>query len=264
MAYTTIAPGQTDADSPLDQTLMDAIRTDLDDLNTRLGAIEAFSDQAIYDDFALSVINGDIWTFGAAGAGTAPAVALPDHVCHMIVGSSATTYSGIFATAKKMAFDLSVDHTIAFEARLKHSSATTAEFLIGFQDQTLTGTRANNIDLSDMIGFVRGTNANTLKFTMAKASTAITAADNLGTFYPNYATVKIVITFSGATKKVQAYTGTTQADYTEVSGSPFTDTAKIPDIALMPWIGLSNNSGGTADLYLDYALYYWLARPLNA
>ena len=35
MAWTSINPSQTDADSPLNQVLFDAIREDLDDLNTR-------------------------------------------------------------------------------------------------------------------------------------------------------------------------------------------------------------------------------------
>lgn len=35
MAFTSITAGQTDADSPVDQTLMDLIRTNLDDLDGR-------------------------------------------------------------------------------------------------------------------------------------------------------------------------------------------------------------------------------------
>ncbi|MBI5233522.1 MAG: hypothetical protein HY880_04135 [Deltaproteobacteria bacterium] len=36
MSWTTINASQTDADSPVNQTLMDSIRTNLDDLNSRI------------------------------------------------------------------------------------------------------------------------------------------------------------------------------------------------------------------------------------
>lgn len=42
MAFTPLGSGQTDADSPLDQALMDLIRTNLDDLDARL-TLSAFS-----------------------------------------------------------------------------------------------------------------------------------------------------------------------------------------------------------------------------
>ena len=40
MAFTTITAGQTDANSPVDQVLMDLVRTNLDDLDTRLAVAE--------------------------------------------------------------------------------------------------------------------------------------------------------------------------------------------------------------------------------
>ena len=48
MAFVTITAGQTDANSPLDQPLMDTVRTNLDDLDTRVTA-----------NSAIGVTNGD-------------------------------------------------------------------------------------------------------------------------------------------------------------------------------------------------------------
>ena len=45
MAFTSLTPGQTDADSPWDQTVTDLIRTNLDDLDTRISAISFPIDQ---------------------------------------------------------------------------------------------------------------------------------------------------------------------------------------------------------------------------
>lgn len=270
MAYTTIAASQTDADSPIDQVLMDAIRTDLDDLNSRLQIIEAKSDSAIYDDFTETTILGTVasaagtdaqpytWDVFASGAGTSPAIsANPDHWLRLQVngGSSILT-----ASAFRMRFDLDRDHTIVMETRLKCTSGTDADMFFGFQDDALPASLANNTDLSDAIAFVRGTNSNTLKFFTARASST-DSSDNLGDTSA-WITLKIAVTYAGSTKEVRAYTGTTQANYVEVAGSPFTTTTKHPNVRLKPWFGISGGGGSrTADL--DYILAYWNARPLS-
>lgn len=63
MAFTPLTSGQTDADSPLDQALMDLIRTNLDDLDARL-SLSAFSvhkDGANQDNIVTSTWTKVTW-----------------------------------------------------------------------------------------------------------------------------------------------------------------------------------------------------------
>src|SRR5882672_10302096 len=141
MAYTVIAAGQTDADSPIDQNLMDALRLNGDDHESRIGVNEGVSDNAIRDDFTGTAVDTDNWD--VATNRIAAQDQQPDHVCHLVADAGAN-YAVISASTKRMRFDLDRDHTIIFEARIKESATNTSGKLFGFQDSSLAGSVANN------------------------------------------------------------------------------------------------------------------------
>lgn len=260
MAFLALTSGQCDANSPVDETLMQLIRTDLDDHESRIGANESISDGAIRDDFIGTAIDTDTWD--TAGV-TAPAQdGQPDHWMHLQNGAGNSAI--IAATTKRMRCDLDRNHAVTLEARLKTTpSGTDANMFFGFQESGLTLADASVTDTSDMIGFVRGTNANTWKFRTAKASTN-SEVDNLGsTFGWQVIRITIASLSSGADITIHVYIGDTVASLSEISGSPFIDETKIPLVELRPFFG-SQGGGGTRHTYIDYILAYWSARPLSA
>src|SRR5262245_12653378 len=274
MAFTAITSTEISSGKPVIGTggFGQKCKDNFDDLNSRLGTNESLCDQDIRDDFhGTSVATGANGGTGAsypytwdilAGDASTPALdGAPDHYCHLQNGAG--TGAVIAGSPCKHRPDLDRDHSIVLEARIKHSAATDANLFFGFQDAALTLTTGNNNDTSDMIGFVRGTNSNTLKFRTAKASTNA-ETDNLGNF-SGWQVIRITIVSlsSGADITVRAYTGSTVAALAEISGSPFTDETKIPNVALKPWFG-SSAGGGTRHAYIDYALCYMTARSLSA
>lgn len=256
MAFLALTAGQTDADSPLDQTLFDLIRTNFDDHETRFGATESLSEGSIRDDFVYPTggINTDVWDVSGTNVYTDNQ---PNHLLHFNHGSG--QYSAVAASDKKMRFDLDKKHTVVMELRhISTQSDNTEAWMFGFQDAALTtSTSAIVTDQSDFIGFAQGSTANTYKAITSKGGVGATLQDNIGNAAV-FSKLKIVVTFSDTVAlQVQMF-----VDGTEVSGSPYTDTAKIPLLSMRPAMGTAGG-GSVRDSNIDYCLAYWSARPLS-
>lgn len=259
MAYVSLLTTQTDADSPVDQTLMDTIRTDLDDHETRLSSISAFNGQSIYDDFACSVLDTDVWDSAVSGAGSLT-MGLVGSDRHEIQVSAATGTAGIAASTKRMRFDITQLQDIYLEARIHTNGTNIGTFLFGFEDDTVppaTGTLLN------YMGFIHGTNNHTLKLSTAKGGTVTNGTDNQGpipTAYGSSSRMALRITSTaGPTFTLRGYLESSGV-LVEVGGSPL--STNIPDTKYMrPKMAVFN---GTPDLFIDYLLAYWITRPLTA
>lgn len=255
--YVDITDARIAANKPGETGLMTDFRNDIRYLKERADALDAAAGQSIRDDFACSALDTDSWDYGNSG-GSAALDGTPDHWLHF-QSNGGGQYAIVAASTKRMRIDLDRNHSVAMECRVgKATAAGDHEIFMGFQDEALAFSSANNADYSDMIGFTRGTNANTIRFRMSKGGVAITPVDNLSN-WTNWMKlrVEVVSLSSGTDITVRAY-----VDDVEISGSPFTDETTIPNILLKPWCG---QHGGSAlkHTYLDYALFYWLARPLS-
>ena len=260
MAFLALTAGQTDADSPLDQTLFDLIRTNFDDHESRIGGNESLSDGAIRDDFVGTAIDTDTWDNTTDGTGSVAQDGQPDHFLHLAFGAGATSFAALHATTKRARLDLDRDHDFLMQARIKLNVNTDASLIFGLRSSAVTVTLANmsGAGTNDMIGFVRGTNANTLKFRTAKGGVAA-ETDNLGTTSGwTKLHMGIVSTGSGATIAV-----TVMVNDVEISGSPFVDETKIPIVELYPFFGIGFGATATQRADVDYCLAYWRARPLS-
>lgn len=259
MAFLAFTSAEMDADSPWTETQTQLIRTNFDDHENRILAVEGPSGQSILDDFACSALDTDSWDYGNSG-GSAALDGTPDHWLHYTSNGGAQ-YAIIAASTKRMRIDLDRNHAVVMECRFgKATAGGDGEIFVGFQDEALAFSSANNADFSDMIGFIRGTNANTIKFrTATSAGGGASAETNNLSNWTNWMKLKIAITSlsSGTDITIHAY-----IDDVEISGSPFVDETKIPNVLLKPWIG---QHGGSAarNSYLDYARFYWTSRPLS-
>lgn len=249
--YVDIVDGRIDVDSPGDTGLMTDFRNDLRHLYERLNLVGIVSSGNIYDDFHQGTLDTDLWIDTGDNAPTFDAA--PDHSIQF--STTGIQSSAIVAGAKRMLFDLDRDHHIKMVSRFgKATAAGDQSIIVGFQEAALTGD-AVVTDTDSMIGFVRGTNANTIKAYCSKtAGNFVNVADNLSN-WTAYMELAIEITFIGATKKVEFF-----VDGTSVGST--TDTAKIPVVQMRPAIGQHGGGGGRTS-HLDYATYFWIERPLS-
>lgn len=262
MAFTVIAASQTDADSPLDQTLMDALRLNGDDHESRITAISAVSNQDIRDDFASSTAtwsatgagNGELWLSDESGAGVL-VLTTNDHHLNMTVATG-TEYGYLRGHTRKMRVILDTAHVLVFECRFKHTVNPDPNFAFGFQDIGLV-TNAVATDVSDFIGIVKGSATKTLRFRTALGGSAAESADLGDT--ANWQRIKITVTISTS--------GTTRTVAGELDGAAQTwshATSNVPNsTVLAPTLAIDGPDATTRALLVDYALFYWQTRPLS-
>ena len=264
MAWTAISSTQTDSGSPVDQTLMDAIRTNLDDLDTRVDAIAAVSDHDIRDDFVAFIgydtaagIPPDTllytWEYGINGIGSSVGlIAAPDHALALVHITGGANYAAIRSAPGKMLFDLSRTFSVTMEWRYKKISASeVAEtWTMGFQDDALGINSAGDVtDQSDFIGFRQGA-IDTFDAITASGGATTVAGNDVGTA-TNWTVLKIIIT------------GSTSVEFFVDGSSVGTSSTNITGQALRPFFGFT---GGTVTHthHIDYAQVYFGARPLSA
>ena len=262
MAWTAISSTQTDSASPLDQTVMDAIRTNLDDLNTRMNAIGIVSDSNIHDEFTADSINtqGALGTDPCTwdlGGGTIPVVsANPDHYA-LCSATGANDWSVLAASPFKMRVDLSRDHTVAYEVRHKSAQSDINEYwTFGFQDASLAHTVSNIItDRSDFIGFIQATGAaNKYRAQTDSGGAGPTIVVNDYGDASVWNILRIEVTFAGATQKAEFF-----VNGTSVGSS----TTNLPIVRLRPVFGNYIVAGVTRNQYADYIDAYHAVRPLS-
>lgn len=271
MAWTNIVSTQTDTDSPVDQTLMDAIRENLDDLNTRVTAISASSSQEIRDDFATGLgmasnWDPDIWQHETSGGGAGwewRSTSEGNHYLHIAYGGAAN-HSALCSSERRMHIQLDEDHHVIVEFRIKritNAPGATQSFIFGLQDVSLLGGAAFITDTSDFIGFTKGTNADSVLAKTSKGGVGATIADNQGDI-SNWTILQVDCesTTGGTVFAISFYVDGVQV------GSTHTAAANVPDTSvLVPAFGFDDSGAGVAiGLYCDYALAYWAGRPLMA
>lgn len=227
-------------------------------LYDQLRSLGVQSDQGIHDNFTEDSLNvqgaagTDPYTWDTGGAGTLALDGAPDHWAHFQNGAGNLKYMA--AGPYKMRFDLDRDHTIYMEARHKMTQGDTSNvWLIGFQDASLT----TPVTQDNIIAFIQDSTAQKYKGRVVKATVGQDVATGLGLGAASWVGLRIEITFSGGTKKVEFFTDTGSG---MVSAGSTTDTTKIPVVKMRPFIGFSGG-GGTRDNYIDVCHFDWMVEP---
>lgn len=272
--YVDIVDARIDPDSPGDFNFTTDVRNNLRHLKERADLVGIHTLAGIHDDFtgaefdrqvsdgviAGNHANADMpyaWEFPTGAASDVPTLlAAPDHAA-ILLPNGGTHFSCLAASKYRMRFGLGRDHTIYAEFR--HKSLTSANgdiWLFGFQDASLAASAATCVTTqSNIIAFVQDATANKYKARCAKAAAGVDVATALGNA-ANWTVLRIEITFSGATKKVEFFVD-------GVSAGSTTDTTKIPSATMRPFLG-TNPPGSTARTdYFDYADFDWTVRPLS-
>jgi hypothetical protein len=269
MSYTAISASQTLAGKPVDQTLMDAIRLDLADHETRLLAAFAFGNNAIIDDFDSKIGTGgvaaSVWNVDHAGANNDPVVAAQHQLQCPINTGGAGAYSLVYGADGKIRIAIAEEYTAVLQFRCYRAGANSDSYFMGWQNVGLAGVnRVTNV--GDMIGFYRDGATGNWTFQLSKAAASVTQTNLLtGTAWGVF---RLTVTCSATTgnRSIKVETGTTEANLAGISGSPFdwtTYSANIPTVSLQPVFGSAYQSAG-GDLRTDYCLAYTAGRPLAA
>jgi hypothetical protein len=254
MAFTNLTAAQTDADSPLDQTLMDLIRTNFTDLDTRVSAIEAFSDQDIRDDFFGGATTIDTTTWDSGGIGTFQRVA--EHQCFINPGGAG--YRAIGATTERIRVNLTEEYVVIMEFRIYNSLNDVGATTVGLMDVANTTAGAGVVtDTAFFIGVVA--NAGGGDWTIrVDDNTGPTDRGGQGTWNV-WTTFKFTVTCSAVAgnRKVEVDTDGVS------SGAAI--TTDIPStVDLYPVAGVNDPGAAGAQLRIDYYHCYFSGRPLAA
>ena len=249
MAWTAISASQTDANSPVDQTLMDAIRTDLDDLNTRLTGLGSGMQDNIIDDFAGTALNTGNWTWDSSGAATDTLTAASHLITLNSVGVG--NYSNLLGGASRIQVRMTNTQSVTLKWRFKITGISSTSF-IGWQDNSLSG--ANTNSAANAIG-LRWAAASQSVFTTAKggATTTSAATGNVA----NWQVAQIDLIQTGSALTLAFYMDGVQI------GSTIT-TTNIPDTTtLRPVIGALGDGGSASVIVIDYFYAIYNAQPLS-
>lgn len=263
MAFLSLLSSQTDADSPLDQPMFDTIRTNFDDLDSRVSAVSGYDTEAIVTDFMMKTLPTSVWTENHT-SWVAAVVETNEHYLKSVMTASATGMSGIGAEPGHIRVHFARDQRVILEGRVKQKTASSGNHLMAFGlvDDAVT---VANIDqaagLDNSIFFHRAGTEATYRFKSFKAAAAGANVSGLGTVGTNWTKFKIDCSISGggAVIAVNAY-----LDDALVAGSPF--SSNIPNTKLLYpfWITWNDTGTGTAGEWdLDYFLAYWVNRPLS-
>ena len=247
MAYTALTAAQTDADSPVDQTFTDLLRTNFDDHEARIAAITLATQNQIVEHFFISALDTSTWIT----AGSAPSFGVPIDGSHQILVNASAAGFGILTSAVgKGRFRLNNNQALYIECRAKTEELSNAAnaILIGFQDATLADVVATVSDQTDMVGFVKGTTAGQWKFRTAKAASASEDDDVASRAAWHIFRLELAKTGGGLTLAASV-------DGVAVSGSPF--STNIPDtVYLRPFFGIGAGVDGVL-IYIDYVEMKW-------
>lgn len=245
MAFNPLTSAQCDADSPIDETLTQLIRTNLDDLDARVNATEEATSDYIDTHFMCTALDTNIWTsngtitllIGVNGLHTA-----------QIDGASPAVLA---ATTNKAHFRLNKDMALFMEwygIENVPSNAPSSVFY-GFQDASLAVTGTTCIsDVSDCIGFIKGTTAGQFKFRMAKGGTSNEVDDF--TARSTAHTLRLELSRVSGVFSVGAL-----LNGSHITGSPF--STNVPDtVVLRPLFGWVPNVDNLT-YTMDYVQMKW-------
>ncbi len=257
MAWTAITSAQTDADTPIDQTLMDLIRTNDADNNSRINALTATSNLDIRDDFLgnTATIDLNYWDIGSGSAPDDPKI-VSEHQAELSPAGGAPNFSAMAADDAKIDILMTEgEYVCIVEFRVKNVGTDADHLHVGMKDIAMSeATLADTADSSDFVGIVNGGGADWI---IRVSNTASGGNDREGQgTQASWTKFKFTITCSttGANQKVEI-------DVNDAS-SGAAMTTNIPATRLRPWISAQGVTG-TRDLRVDYFLCHFEGRPLS-
>lgn len=263
MSYTTISASQTLAGAIVNQSLMDAIRNNLDDHETRISSLFAFGNNGIIDDFLgkdATAPDPILWTTSTGGGGTL-IIDGTTHSAIMTSSSGVGRYCVFRARDERLHQAVqNYDMTTVLQIRIKATTLATG-FFHGWQDSTLADTGVGRVVTNDCAGFIKGTGT-TWKFRFANGG-AQTDVDSIGN-PAAWGVLRITMTGStvAASRILRVQSGTTEANLADITGSPFTNPANMPiGKYLHPSFAMDGNVASNVHA-IDYVLAYTTTRPL--
>ena len=264
MAFLALTSAQCDANSPLDETLMQLIRTNFDDHESRISAALAVGEAAIIDDFIGETGASGVsaaWTLGSAGAGNAPVIASQHQLQCPITTAGAGNFSVAVAAASRIRIQIAQEYVAVLQFRAYRAGANNDSYFMGWQDAAIGAVVGAVTDTSDMMGFYRDTGTGNWTFQCANGGVATTST-GIGTG-TSWGVFRISVTCSATAgnRKIDVEHGTTEANLAAISGSPF--TTNLTTQILRPVFGTAYSAAG-GDVRVDYALAYTTGRPLAA
>lgn len=262
--YVDIVDARIDPDSPGDFNLTTDIRNNFRYFKELTDLIGIFAESNIYDEFSYktATLNAAIWDSGNSSTGSAPThvATAGSHYVELIGNTDSNAgSSGIAAGDKKLRCYLGIDQRLVMETRTKIAAAGSGgrRLTIGLQDASLaTGVATLLTDVTDFVGFIQGTNSNTVKLICAKAGTTSAGTDNQGVLSA-WSRLKIDIMRSSGAFTIRGY-----IDDVEVGGSPL--STNVPDATVLrPVLVCGNDTGSGTHITMqhDRALAYWVNRP---
>lgn len=255
MAFTALTSAQCDANSPLDETLVQLIRTDLDDLNSRLSALESVSSNDIRDNFSTVVLDSAAWSTAFVGAGTAVPDSTYEHSLTLDSGGGIGDVAVIGANTTRFRCDIAEERTVIFEvrARLAGWSATNF-FIVGLQDNAVGLGTTTLSDITDCI-VIYSPNSGQWTYRQALGGAATESVDFASTASWQVIRFEVTCSATAGNRKVTVFLNGTAI------GAPF--TTNLPTARLRPVAAAYKSGGGAAcQTYLDYCLVYDQTRPL--
>lgn len=250
MAFVALSSTDCDAGSPLTETLMQLIRTNFDDHESRIGSNEALAYEDILCNFEAAGVDAAVLDAPVSGAGTVGLTAGNGYVT--LDSGAAAGGAALAAATAKMRVSLTKPHVITLKWRVKMTSAGVANFVMGLQDASLTSTIHS--DVSDAI-LVTSDGAGAYNYYSAKASVSETSS-TFGTS-TNTTEIKMIINcVSAANITVDVYEN-------NVLRYTATDESKMPTTTVLrPVIGVGN-AGSQPIVRIDSFRAYWNAEPLS-
>jgi len=243
VAFLSLTSSQVDANSTLDETLFQLIRTNFDDLNTRVTSNETFAEEDIRTHFATNGLDASTWDVSASGA------TIPDTSNHYVE----LTNGWIAAASRKMRLRLNKPHSVVLEARIRISAGDESRPMIGFQDATLTTTLGT--DLSDLM-VIKTDETTTQKWRYYSAKAGVSET---GTDFGNITTTTVlkmeIACVSDTDITVNVYEN-------GVLRSTHTDESKMPTTSVLRPFIVSQTTTETPTIRCDYFRAYWTSEPL--
>jgi len=254
----------TDADSPLDQTLMDRIRTNDQDHEDRINAFLVVNESAVNEDFTTSVVNPK-FEHAAQGINGVGTFVADTH--SITLGSTSSDIGGgtVHLLPTTFSVRMNVDQKIVFEAHIKYFTngidVSEHKFVMGFQDVAMTyNTAAAVTDVTDYVGWVAGGTDDTTLFYAEDAASGGQSGSDFGdvTAWQVFR-VEVDATSAGTVWSARGYLD---------SVLKTTHTTEIPDaVHIRPIIGhveFTGTSITSPALSIDYFKVWHSERPVMA
>lgn len=259
MPYVQVADPLLNSGKPGRSTDWKQIRDNQDYFNTQINALNlvaAGSNNSIIDDFMCrtgsSAYLGAWWSPAASGGA---AQALSEHRLDLTTGGGASGYGYVNGADSYQRIVKSEEYVAICEARIKGPGADSDNYLIGWNDASLSSTGPVS-DVSDCIIVSRGGSGTWTGYVANGGSSS-----SVGPFgsMASWNVVRIEVTCS-------ATAGNRQVEFflAGVSQGVMTTDANIPSVSLRPILGVYQNSTAALQLYVDYVIYTVEARPLAA